>query len=271
MPRRQELTRFLKSVRARLNPGDVGLPQGERRRTPGLRREELAALAGMSVTWYTWFEQGREVQLSAPMLERLSSVLRLSGEEREFLFALAQHRPPPLARDPDETVGPAIQHMLDSLDVPAQVMTENWEVVAWNRMVAKVFRDYGQLPRDQRNLLKILLTSPAYRADECAYREMVKRVTARFKWDYSRTTRLDYFEALIEEMLERSDLFREYWDKSDIVGHFEGLQTVTLPQVGEITFRHSSYTVEEAPTQRLMVFAPIDEASARKLRALAAE
>lgn len=94
MAQREELSRFLKAARAKLAPSEVGLPPGERRRTRGLRREEVATLAGMSVTWYTWFEQGREVQLSAPMLERLSRTLRLNPNEREFLFALAQHRPP---------------------------------------------------------------------------------------------------------------------------------------------------------------------------------
>ena len=100
MAQREELSRFLKAARARLAPTDVGLPAGERRRTRGLRREEVATLAGMSVTWYTWFEQGRDVQVSTPLIERLSTTLRLNANEREFLFALAQHRPPPLSAMP---------------------------------------------------------------------------------------------------------------------------------------------------------------------------
>src|SRR3954465_4912314 len=110
MAHREELSRFLKSARARLSPTDVGLPAGERRRAQGLRREEVASLSGMSVTWYTWFEQGREVHLSAQMLERLSVALRLNAQEREYLFALAQHRPPPLTIAADTEVRPAIQH-----------------------------------------------------------------------------------------------------------------------------------------------------------------
>src|SRR3954466_15196821 len=124
MAHREELSRFLKSARARLSPTDVGLPAGERRRTQGLRREEVATLAGMSVTWYTWFEQGREVRLSAPMIERLSTTLRLDKNEREFLFALAQHRPPPLTAMADEQVHPGTQHLLDSLSIPALVIVE---------------------------------------------------------------------------------------------------------------------------------------------------
>src|SRR6188768_3913026 len=115
MAHREELTRFLKTARARLSPTDVGLPPGERRRTRGLRREEVATLAGMSVTWYTWFEQGRDVQLSAPTLERLSTALKLDPREREFMFTLAQHRPPPLVDTHNLAVAPSVQHMMDSL------------------------------------------------------------------------------------------------------------------------------------------------------------
>jgi transcriptional regulator with XRE-family HTH domain len=268
MARREELTRFLKSARARLGPADVGLPKGERRRAPGLRREEVATLSGMSVTWYTWFEQGRDVQLSAPMLERLGSALRLSPQEREFLFALAQHRPPPLSLPPHETISPGVQHMLDSLNIPAQVLTEYWTVIGWNRMVTKIFRDYSQLAPEDRNLLKILLLSEQYRGNEQGYREMVQRLTARLKWDYSRTTKLEFFDALIEEMVDLSELFREYWYRSDIVAHFEGIHTVQVAGVGEITFQHTSYAIEEAPSQRLMLFAPADESSSERLRSL---
>ena len=134
MAQREELTRFLKAARARLAPTDVGLPAGERRRTRGLRREEVATLAGMSVTWYTWFEQGREVQLSAAMIERLGRALRLEPQEREFLFALAQHRPPPLTGQQDELVRPSTQALMDSLAIPALVIVEDWTVVSWNAL-----------------------------------------------------------------------------------------------------------------------------------------
>ena len=139
MAQREELTRFLKAARGRLAPTDVGLPAGERRRTRGLRREEVATLAGMSVTWYTWFEQGREVQLSAAMIERLGKALRLEPQEREFLFALAQHRPPPLTGRADEAVRPSTQQLMDSLSIPALVIVGAEE--------ADAARSYRNLPR----------------------------------------------------------------------------------------------------------------------------
>ncbi len=269
MGQREELTRFLKHARGRINPEEVGLPRRDRRREKGLSRDEVAMLSGMSVTWYTWFEQGRDVQLSAPTLERLTSALRLSPREREFMFTLAQHRPPPLVETGNRTVAPSVQQMMDSLNIPAFVMTEEWTVIAWNRLVALVFRDYGALPIEERNLFKILLLTDSYRVIEDEYRGMVKRLTGRLKWDYSRAIRVEVFDALIEEMMERSELFRQYWLESDIMAHFEGPNTRFLPDLGEISFRHTSYAVEQEPSQRLMLFAPADEESAEKLRRIA--
>ncbi|WCT76998.1 helix-turn-helix transcriptional regulator [Novosphingobium humi] len=271
MAQREELTRFLKAARGRLAPTDVGLPAGERRRTRGLRREEVATLAGMSVTWYTWFEQGREVQLSAAMIERLGKALRLEPQEREFLFALAQHRPPPLTGRADEAVRPSTQQLMDSLSIPALVIVEDWTVVGWNALVTQLFRDYAPLPREERNLFRILMLNERYRADPERYREMARRLVARFKWDYSRTAQPQVFETLIAEMQQSSDLFREYWEAAEIRSHFEDVNSATLPDVGEIAFHHTSYAIEEVPGQRLILFAPADDASAAKLRRLAAE
>ncbi len=269
MAQREELTRFLKSARARISPEQVGLRSGERRRAQGLRREEVATLSGMSVTWYTWFEQGREVQLSAAMLERLSATLKLETQEREFLFALAQHRPPPLAFSRDEVIRESTQHLMDSLSLPAQVITDDWTVIGWNRLVTRVFRDYASLAPQDRNLLRILLLNDRYKEDPERYRCMVKRLTARFKWDYSRTARVEVFDELIDEMLQQSPAFAECWHESDIVGHFEDIHTANVAGVGRITLRHTSYAIEEAPSQRLMLFAPVDEESAHRLRDLA--
>ena len=271
MAQREELSRFLKAARAKLAPAEVGLPAGERRRTRGLRREEVATLAGMSVTWYTWFEQGRDIQLSAPMLERLSRTLRLNDDEREFLFALAQHRPPPLSARPDEALHPSTQHMMDSLSIPALVIIQDWTVIGWNKLVALAFRDYSKLPRPERNLFRILMLDERYRSDPQRFRVMSRRLIARFKWDYSRTAQPEVFDTIIAEMLERSEMFREYWQEAEILAHIGDTNVADMPGVGEIVFRHTSYAIEEAPGQRLMLFAPIDELSAERLAIVAAQ
>ncbi|NBC34953.1 helix-turn-helix domain-containing protein [Novosphingobium sp. FSY-8] len=271
MAQREELTRFMKAARARLSPADVGLPAGERRRTRGLRREEVATLAGMSVTWYTWFEQGRDVQLSVPMIERLGRALRLEPKEREFLFALAQHRPPPLSSQLDEEVRPGTQALIDALNIPALVIVEDWTVVGWNRLVQRVFRDYAPLPRAERNLFRILMLGQQYRVDPERYREMARRLTARFKWDYSRTASPEVFDVLIAEMRESSEVFAQCWEAAEIRTHFEDVNTAALPEVGQISFHHTSYAIEEVPGQRLILFAPADAESAEKLRRVAEE
>jgi transcriptional regulator with XRE-family HTH domain len=271
MGQREELTRFLKASRSKISPADVGLPPRDRRREKGLSRDEVAMLSGMSVTWYTWFEQGRDVQLSAATLERLSSALRFNPREREFLFALAQHRPPPLTDTNNRTVAPSVQHMMDSLSIPALVLTEEWTVIAWNRFVARVFRDYGAREADDRNLFKILLLGDSYKANEDQYRNMVQRLTARLKWDYSRAIRVDVFDALIAEMMERSELFSHFWLNGDIMAHMEGPNTRVLPGLGQISFQHTSYAVEQEPSQRLMVFSPMDAETVAILARIAAE
>lgn len=269
MAHREELSRFLKAARARLSPAEVGLPPGERRRTRGLRREEVASLTGMSVTWYTWFEQGREVQLSVPMLDRLTRTLRLDANEREFLFALAQHRPPPLETQIDETVRPATQQLMDALSIPALVIVDDWTVIGWNALVARAFRDYAPLPRAERNLFRILMTSDRYRTDPAHFEEMAHRLVARFKWDYSRTSKPEIFDPIIAEMSETSALFRECWQATEILPYFEHVNTADMPGVGCITFRHTSYAVEGAAGQRLILFAPDDPESARRLALIA--
>ncbi|HWW65698.1 MAG TPA: helix-turn-helix transcriptional regulator [Sphingomonadaceae bacterium] len=268
MGRREELSRFLKTARGRIDPEEAGLPRRERRRAKGLSRDEVALLSGMSITWYTWFEQGRDVQLSAPTLERLSTALRLPPREREFLFSLAQHRPPPLTDPTSESIPPSVQHMMDSLSIPALVLTQQWTVIAWNRLVSVLFRDYADLPSEERNLFRILLLNDMYRRDPEEYREMVQRITARLKWDYSQAARMDSFDRFIEDMMSRSDTFRECWETSEIAAHLEGIHTASVPGVGDITFRHTSYSIEQEPGLRLVLFAPMDARSTERLHLL---
>jgi len=273
--RREELRRFLKAARMRISPTDFSLPSYGRRRSPGLRREEVASLAGMSVTWYTWFEQGREVQLSVDMLERLAFTLRLTEQERSFLYALAQHRPPPLTEVPTSAVAatenkvpPGVQHLLDNLSLPAQVLTEDWTVIGWNQLVARAFRDYAKLPPEARNLFRILLFDERYQRDLEKYRIMVKRLTARFKWDYSQAHHPEAFEALITEAMQRSRLFCEFWHDTNIIHYFEDVHSVEVPEIGQITLRHTSYIIEQSPGQRLMLFVPTDKKSTENLHRL---
>jgi transcriptional regulator with XRE-family HTH domain len=267
---RRQLIDFLKGCRARLTPAQVGLPDTNRRRTPGLRREDVAALAGVSVTWYTWLEQGRDIQVSADVLERIATTLRMSADEREYLFALVQHRPAPPTAVRDESVSPAMMRMLETLGVPAIILTARWDLIAWNEIARRLLRDYSKLPPERRNLLRLLLVDDAaYQRDPEAFETMVRRLLAKFRVDYSQARDDPAFEELIADLDASSPVFRRYWNLAEVVGKHEAV--VTLPQISDITFEHSSYVPEGSANLRLVIFAPHDEASTLRLREVVAE
>ena len=268
---RAQLSEFLKSCRGRLSPQAVGLPPGGRRRTPGLRREDVAALAGLSATWYTWLEQGRDVRASDRVLESLSRTLRLSNEERDYLFSLAQNRPAPLQASRVEEMPDSVKRTLDALNVPAEVITPRWDVVYWNDMVTRCFRDYASMAPEQRNLVRILMTSPEYQVDPEDFLSMARRITAKLRVDYSQAGGDPSFDALIEEMTEVSPVFRELWRSPEIRTRSEGVHLLRHAQLGGITFEHTSYVVEGAPSLRVVIFAPHDSESARKVAQIAAQ
>ncbi len=262
---RVQLSDFLKSCRARTTPTAVGLAPAQRRRSKGLRREDVAALAGLSATWYTWLEQGRDVHPSERVLERLSGALGLSPAERDYLFMLTQGRPPPLAADAGDEVRPAVRRMLDTLNVPALVHTRRWDVIAWNKMWLRCFPDLGARPPHDRNLLKILLMDADFQRDPDKHEQIARRVLAKARLDYSQSSEDPAFDRLIEELNAISPTFRRLWRSPEIVSRSEGVYTTHYPQFGDISFEHTSYTVEGAGHLRLLIFCPADEASEQNL------
>ncbi len=265
---RRQLSSFLKSCRARISPTQVGLPDTGRRRTPGLRREDVAALARVSVTWYTWLEQGRTIQVSTDLLERLSATLRMSPDEREYLFALTQGRAAPPVPEASPEVGETLLGTLDALGVPALVMTARWDVIAWNDLT-RIFRDYDALPEARRNLLRlVLIEDGTYKTEPDAYEAMVKRVLSKFRVDYSQAAENFDFESLIAELSVRCDAFRRLWQSQDVMTRVEGV--ARYPQLGGISFEHSSYVPEGRPTLRLVTYVPYDEESKAKVAAFRA-
>lgn len=263
--RRVQLSEFLKSRRARLAPSAVGLPELGRRRTPGLRREDVAALAGLSATWYTWLEQGRDVRASDRVLESLSRTLRLSVEERDYLFSLAQHRPAPLQPMRSFEIPPAVKRTLDALHMPAQIITPRWDLIYWNPMAASTFRDYATMHPKERNLIRILLTNPIFQEIPEDFEAMAKRILAKLRVDYSQAAGDPEFDSLIRELNEISPAFKRLWPSPEITGRSEGVHLLRHPKLGGMTFEHTSYVVEGAPALRVVLFAPHDRESAVKL------
>ncbi len=209
------------------------------------------------------------MRASDRVLESLSRTLRLSAEERDYLFSLAQNRPAPLQPARVDEVPETVKRTLDALNVPAEVISPRWDVIYWNDMVTRTFRDYGKLPPERRNLIRILMTAPEYREDPVEFEAMARRITAKLRVDYSQAAGDPAFDALIEEMTEVSPMFRELWRSPEIRTRSEGVHLLRHPQLGGITFEHTSYVVEGAPSLRVVIFAPHDAESAGKIAEIA--
>ena len=266
---RRQLSSFLKGCRWRISPRDVGLPETGRRRTPGLRREDVAALARVSVTWYTWLEQGRMIQVSTDLLERLSATLHMSPDEREYLFALTQGRAAPPVAAASAEVPETLLGTLDAMGLPALVMTARWDVIAWNALT-KILRDYGSVPAESRNLLRLLLVEDqTYATDAAGYEAMARRVLSKFRVDYSQAAGSFDFKSLIAELTTRCPAFQRLWQSQDVMTRVEGV--AHYPQLGGISFEHSSYVPEGRPLLRLVTYVPFDETSKAKVAAFRAK
>lgn len=266
----QLLSRFLKCRRAAVSPCDHGLAEGERRRTPGLRREEVSMLAGVSVSWYTWLEQGRDISVSANVLERLCDVLHLDADEREYLFRLVHSRPAPLrspAQEPEYAARPAVWHTLEALTVPALAMTHRWDVIAWNKVMLQ-FRDYSHLPAESRNLLKLLVTDPIHKQDPEVYEKRVARSAAVLRDEYSGAGEDPALTELVEELISSCSVFERYWYDSNPLARAEAEGVVNHPEMGGLMFHNVAYLPKGEPHVRVVIFLPGDEISAREIARL---
>lgn len=263
------LGRFLRDRRARLQPAPGG---AARRRTPGLRREEVASRAGVSVTWYTWLEQGRGGPPSNEVLERLVGALELDRAGREILFLLAQHRPPPLAPSPTPDVPGSLQRVLDALTVsPAIVKTTTWDVVAWNAAAVAVLGDYAAVPSHERNVLRRLFGDPAHRAHLPDWEDNARFAAAVFRIDVARAGSGSEALALAAELEATSEDFRRMWAEHDVRTNGVGRKRLDHPTGGRITLEVSTYAVDGADGLTLMIFNPATEADAQAVQTLIAQ
>ncbi|WP_374571827.1 helix-turn-helix transcriptional regulator [Phenylobacterium sp.] len=259
---------FLRDRRARLRPqpGAAG-----RRRTPGLRREEVAARAAVSVTWYTWLEQGRGGPPSDEVLERLSGALELDAAGREMLFLLGRRRQPPLVPAPTPKVDPVIQHVLDAMpDSPAFVKTPAWDTVAWNAAAVAVFGDYGALPDRERNGLRRLFCHPDVRTILQDWEEIARFAVAVFRIDVARVGGSPEADALAAELREISDDFRRFWAEAEVRSHGVGLKRYMHPAGGALNLEFSTFAVEGAEGLSMVVYTPATAADREIVRRLVA-
>lgn len=251
---RQELADFLRMKREKLSPQAVGLPSGTRRRTPGLRREEVAALAGVGLTWYTWLEQGREINASVEFLEDLARVLKLDATERYHLFLLAHQRPPVVAGHQWCQVTPLVRRLLDDLTLrPAYVMNLSWDIIAWNPAADRLFTIAERQP-EQRNMLWMLFADPELNQRLMGWQEQAPQILASFRRDYARAPQDATMLQRIQALSDVSPQFRQLWQQHDIHGRCQGQRTFLVAGAGEVTFEHASFIVDEENHLRLVMY-----------------
>jgi transcriptional regulator with XRE-family HTH domain len=251
---------FLRRVRGRVQPESVGLPSGARRRTPGLRREEVAQLCGISVTWYTWIEQGRDVSVSPGVWARLATVLALSRAERQYLFDLAE------CADPDHDHGgitPLPAHLADcvhSITAPAYILDRCWNVLARNAPLLSLFN--GWPDRDQSpNLLRYIFLDPAARELVVDWEARASRVVAEFRADAGAHANEPDVHALLSELLQASSVFAHWWMRHTVVDRAGGLREFNHPAAdGILRYQQITFRLATRPDCKLVMLLHPDEA-----------
>ena len=259
---------YLRDRRTRLDPAALGF-SAARRRTPGLRREEVAQRSNISPTWYTWLEQGRGGAPSAAVLNRIAGALMLTDIEREHLFLLGLGRPPEVHYTAAEGVTPRLQRLLDALEVsPALIKTATWDVVAWNRAAAAVLTDYGALPPGQRNILRLIFSEPRVRAAQYDWEGMARSVVAAFRVDAARAGAVSEVAQLVDELCRLSPEFEALWRDNDVSAHRGGVKRFRHPILGPIELEYSAFAVDGRPDLGMIVYNPVTSLDADRIRSL---
>jgi transcriptional regulator with XRE-family HTH domain len=259
---------YLKDRRTKLDPAAFGL-SAARRRTPGLRREEVAQRAYISPTWYTWLEQGRGGAPSADVLDRIARALMLTDVEREHLFLLGLGRPPEVRYRAVDGITPRLQRVLDALEPsPALIRTATWDVVAWNRAATLMLADYGSMPPKQRNVLRFIFLDPRVRAAQYDWESVARLVVASFRVDAARAGAASEVEPLVEELCRLSPEFEAMWRENDVRSHGEGVKHIRHPLLGPLALEYSVFAVDGRSDLSMVVYNPATPADADKIRSL---
>lgn len=252
---RQELGAFLRSHRERLTPAALGLEPGARRRTPGLRREELAQLAGVSTTWYTWIEQGRDVGVSPAALMRLARVMRLTAVERAYLFELSGKRDPEGPAPPEPTLPADIIAIVDAVTTPAYVLDRSWSALAWNEPAEHLFA--GWLDSPEHNLLRFVFLVPAARQLIDNWPLRAQRLVAEFRADYSHQLAAAETRDLVEQLQSASPEFARAWRAHDVLEREGGERTFMHPTDGYLRYQQTTLLLARSHDIKLVVLTPV--------------
>lgn len=270
--RLQALSEFLKKRRAQLMPQSLGLPAGIRRRTPGLRREEVAQLAGVSTTWYTWLEQGRDIQVSASVLDCVASALRLNSDERRYLFSLAMESSSApasgLERPPEISL--SLQRILQELRYCPTIVTDRrFRIVGWNEAASRVFLDFDSLPAEDRNLIRLLFSRKDFRRLAVNWEHFALDFLAIFRAYYGRYVEDEWYGSFLSEMRASYPDFDSLWEQSRVSLAPEMLIEFRHAAAGKMLFQLTSLQVQGEDDLRCSIYTPAaDSTTESKLRKL---
>lgn len=271
--RLQALSDFLKSRRAALTPAAAGLPEGTRRRTPGLRREEVAQLAGVSNTWYTWLEQGRDIKASPSVLDCIAAALQLTKDERSYLFALALESGPGSLVYPQEensVIPPSLQKILQELKTcPTLISDRHCAIVGWNEAAAHVFLDFSKLPPEERNMISLLFVRKEFRRLAVNWEGFVKEYLSIFRAYYGQYLEDRWYDDFIAEMKNRHPEFNKLWEESRVSSAPDVVLEFRHAKAGKMLFHLTSLQVQGSTDLRCSIYTPAGDSNTEsKLRLL---
>ena len=259
--RLQALSEFLKNQRSKIHPHMVGLPVGVRRRTPGLRREEVAQLAGVSTTWYTWLEQGRDIKVSASVLDAISIALQLNADERKYLYALAleEGSRPKLANEEETTLSPSLKKILQELTYcPTIISDRRCHIVGWNQAARHVFLDFDMIPPEQRNLIQLLFLRKEFRSLAVNWEHFVKGFLSIFRTYYAQYVADKWYQQFIEKMEQEHPEFHQLWNQSEVSSAPEVVIEFRHAKAGKMLFNLTSLQVQGNLDLRCSVYTPVE-------------
>jgi len=239
-----------------------------RRRTPGLRREEVAQRANISPTWYTWLEQGRGGAPSAQVLDRIAHALMLTDVEREHVFILGLGRPPEIQYQPVSGITPRLQRVLDSMGTsPALVRTATWDIVAWNSAATVVLFDYTTIAPRDRNVLRLMFLDPRVRAAQFDWQSVARFLVGVFRADTARAGATAGMQALVDELLQASPEFASMWHDNEVRDFGEGVKRIRNAALGELALEYSAFAVDGRPDLTMLVYSPVGPGDTERIRA----
>ncbi|WP_274654732.1 helix-turn-helix transcriptional regulator [Paenibacillus humicola] len=262
--RLEALGAFLRSKRASIKPQSVGLPAGARRRTPGLRREEIAQLAGVSATWYTWLEQGRDINVSAQVLDAIAGALRLTKDERDYMAALALGNGQGIGADPAAAedgpeIAPSLRRVLRELrSCPTILSDRRCHIVGWNRAAAHVFVDFDRIPFAERNLIRLLFTRKELRSLAVNWEHFVEGFLAIFRTYYGQYVGDEWYDRFIREMSGLHPEFQTLWQRSRVSRAPEVTVEFRHSRAGKMLFELTSFQVHGSTDLRCSVYSPVE-------------